>query len=1040
MAQSLKEWLGPFVAAELAHVLAWHKARTESSSLKKEPEERFNDDGSNFRSTVTSPPLTTDCKVQILSVISSKKPAILRVSDGFCSIRATLSEDARTLLEKELEEGLSEDTTGDVVSITSLTVISTPYGDAEGLVQLSIEELQYHFLLRKKLSNSRAIEETPEVKKLLDEVRRLRTAQYDDEEDGTDVPATQSSTVSNGVVAGTKRKVVDSPAPVRRKRPAPSLSKEGYEVEEGVNLARPAAPLQADRTNNASHQKPAAIGSKGAALLSLLGGPRAAPAEMARSDVDLPKVVAARPAHEQRGAEASAQVMEGTPKILPQQATPRQSTRVPYGRRRIPENQQRLLDSKDSWFPPLPGRRFPAPNVPMELLTIWNAQASQPPPSETTEATQAGAEEIASKSAVISISSSEESSGVSSEESSEAEEISPSQWPPSQPAKGEMLPPDSTLGSRLSGQSVSSPQKLPLRSPIKSQSVLPNGTFGNIPTGPRALQNQPTRSPAKAFLPVKPSPRNRASEVLIKGTQYSATSDEMEMDVPRPMPDPAVAHRQRRSEHMRAAQRQDWLRANYTYKTTKGAYKEDVHKDYTHTYPKDPVLWTEFSAVIKEVFPLCDKPPNEGIQRLDSVAQTSSARKLGSPQAQVGTQTKPQSVPVVVLKEHREWLQANCVYRHKPSRLVEDNAEVFARFNAKFPGGATAENLNKIIRAVFPRYREKDENGIMMRPQTPTPVARPPREQNLEVRTPRPPNSATEADEDLSDGHQMVSTTSAKPGPTPAAGFERPLALEHDSPTSARPATKHPSPRPISNQPANTKSRSPTAYEFTSEDPRSSVPGSEHLPAIVQRRRISLSSTPDRPFATNGPASSSIEPKTSRLPFDAASRTFNVRSTASAAPEAQPATLKAAPHPPSPNIQQQAREPGFTTHEDGIPRREGELAASQLAWTGDRKPASGGRGASLPMVNGDNPTEQPRRVTTDSVKGRSAARITPQLNGSHLQVSTKDTNTSPPATPSTFEDFRQAWKALKPGGAFAQTTSRPSRSAISGVNVLAWQA
>ncbi|KAK3661181.1 hypothetical protein LTR56_000304 [Elasticomyces elasticus] len=1035
MAGPLKEWLGPFVAAELAHVLAWNKARTESSSLKKEPEERFNDDGSNFRSTVTSPPLTRDCKVQILSILSSKKPAILRVSDGACSIRATLSEDARTLLEKELEEGLSEDTTGDVVSLTSLTVISTPYGDAEGLVQFSIEELQYHFHLRKKLSNSRAIEETPEVKKLLDEVRRLRTAQYDDEEDGTDVPATQSSAVSNDVVAGTKRKVVASPAPVRRKRPAPSLSKEGYEVEEGVNLARPAAPLQEDRTNNASHQKPAAIGGKGAALLSLLGGPRAAPAEMARSDVDIPKV--ARPAREQRGAEVSAQVMESTPKILPLQATPRQSTRVPYGRRRIPENQQRLLDSKDSWFPPLPGRRFPAPNVPMELLTIWNAQASQPPPSDTAEATQAGAEE-ASKNKVILISSSDESSEVSSEESSEAEEISPSQWPPSQPAKGEMLPPDSTLGSRLSGQSVVSPQKLPLRSPVKSQSVLPNGTIGNIPTGPRALQNQPARSLANAFIPNKPSLGNRASEVLIKGTQYSATSDEMEMDVPRPLPDPAVAHRQRRSEHMRAAQRQDWLKANYAYKTTKGAYKEDVHKHYTSTYPKDPVLWTEFSAVIKEVFPLCDKPPNEGIQRLDSVASTGSVNNPGSPQAQLGNQTKPQSLPMVVLKEHREWLQTNCVYRHKSSRSIEDNAEVFARFNARFPGGAAAEQFNKIIRAVFPRYRENAENGIMIRPPAPTPVARPPREPSLEVRTPRPPNTATEADEDLSDGNQVVPTASAEPGSPPAASFERPLALEYDSPTSARPATQRPSTRPIPKQPADTKSRSPASYGYTSEDPRSSVPRSE-LPAVVRRDRVSLSSTPDQSTATNGAAFSGIEPKARKPPPASTSRTSSIRSAAPTASKAQPASVKAQPHPTSPTIQQEASELGFTIHKDVEPRPEGILKTLRPEVTGVRKPASGGRGASLPMVNSDNPTEQPRRVTTDGGRERGAARITPQLNGSHLQVNTKDTNTSPPETLSTFEDFRQAWKALKPGGAFAQATSRPSRSAFSGVNVLAWQ-
>jgi hypothetical protein len=49
---------------------------------------------------------------------------------------------------------------------------------------------------------------------------------------------------------------------------------------------------------------------------------------------------------------------------------------VRYRRRRIPAAQKSLLEQQCAWCPSLPGKSFPHPNVPVELLTRWNSKAS----------------------------------------------------------------------------------------------------------------------------------------------------------------------------------------------------------------------------------------------------------------------------------------------------------------------------------------------------------------------------------------------------------------------------------------------------------------------------------------------------------------------------------------------------------------------------------------------------------------------------------------------------------------------------------------
>ena len=82
-----------------------------------------------------------------------------------------------------------------------------------------------------------------------------------------------------------------------------------------------------------------------------------------------------------------------------QDTPPAKTSQRDYARRRIPRDQQTLLDEASSWLPALPGKTFPQPNVPIELLKRWNAQVSAQAQGDEINAlpkknkAQAGAEE-----------------------------------------------------------------------------------------------------------------------------------------------------------------------------------------------------------------------------------------------------------------------------------------------------------------------------------------------------------------------------------------------------------------------------------------------------------------------------------------------------------------------------------------------------------------------------------------------------------------------------------------------------------------------
>ncbi len=544
MAQSITEWLQAFVVAELEAVLAEHGRSKKTGTLIHELDDRFSDDKSNFRSTVSSPQLTGDYRLQILSVSPSGNPPALQLTDGFCTIRATLSESARSTLESEIE---GADPTGDVFSLKGVTVVSTPWGMPEGHVQLTINDLQYHYHLRKKPKQCQPIEETPKVGRLLLEMMSIRNAQIDDTGGSQSEHQSQpkeSVTPSRGTLRAEPHTSIARSA-ASKKRPMPSLANEGFEVEGGVNIAKPSTASQADQSKPVIQQKQVIASTTSPALLSLLNRSHATNTGTLRSEQAAPACF--EPIRELPSNVSAKQMLSSTAKRTTQHATPRSTRRIAYGRQQISDDQQRLLDRKDSWFPALPGQIFPHPNVPIDLLTVWNAEAVLAASSVLDEA---------SRSRPVSIRSSEESSDVpsevSSEVSSEDEELTSSQWPRSSPpASREMLPPDSTIGSEKAGQ-----QRLPHRSPTKPQTVPPQGKVDDVRQGPKSAHRQ------QLPLPPKPPTRSDGGDggaIVIKGTQLSANGDEMELDVPRPLQDlQDTLHRRRRSEHYRSAQREEW--------------------------------------------------------------------------------------------------------------------------------------------------------------------------------------------------------------------------------------------------------------------------------------------------------------------------------------------------------------------------------------------------------------------------------------------------------------------------------------------------
>ncbi|RMX87216.1 hypothetical protein D0868_15021 [Hortaea werneckii] len=583
MAKSLQPWLGDLVEGELDAVIEWHKATQNAPKIKRDPDSRFHDDGSNFRSAVQSPPLTLDSKVQILEVICLSPSPIILLSDGNVSVKAKLSDTAVSVIEDELEEPLSTDMKGDVISINSINVVSTPYGPADGCLQLEVENLQYLYHLRKTVGTPNAIGQRQNVSTLLEEIRAIRAQQYTDGSP-TDAPSKRPRSRQNSVVpqwqaaagsahydtgapkaqldeggsqpgspSNSSTKTQTSPtihslqtqqgfatqakAPLKKARKGPSLGKEGYEMAGGVNLAKPMGPaLGIDK--NAVTSPPRSLRAEASTtntsqLLDLFGGRAKAPSrpsnaeEVIEIDVeksaDGDKATAATPRVERLGTTDHEAFHDSQRSVKRRRLSAQNSeTRIDYARRKIPAQQQSLLERKESWFPSMPGQVFPVPNVPIELLKAWDLAARDNHAQSAHEASHERDLESVGRAAPATerndhdgASSAwrhdrvDEDLGISSSSSS-GEEFDESQWPTSQPTptkdfssplKRSNLPPDSTEesagGSYKPSRSPEKPDNVQSRGPARSSRHMPEAT---------TMRELPHRSPQKHPLPPKPQP------------------------------------------------------------------------------------------------------------------------------------------------------------------------------------------------------------------------------------------------------------------------------------------------------------------------------------------------------------------------------------------------------------------------------------------------------------------------------------------------------------------------------------------------------
>lgn len=582
MAKSLQPWLGDLVEGELNAVIEWHKATQNAPKIKRDPDSRFHDDGSNFRSAVQSPPLTPDSKVQILEVICLSPSPILLLSDGSVSVKAKLSDTAVSVIEDELEEPLSTDMKGDVISINSINVVSTPYGPADGCLQLEVENLQYLYHLRKTVGTPDAIGQRRNVSALLEVIRAIRAQQYTDgsptdapsqlphSRQNSLVPQSQAAAGSAhydtgapeaqldeggsqpGSLSNSSTKTQTSPgihslqtqqgfatqakAPLNKARKGPSLGKEGYEMASGVNLAKPMGPaLGIDK--NAATSPPRSLRAEAsttdtAQLLNLFGGGGKAPSRPTNAEevigihveksADGDKATAATPRAERLGTTDHEALLDSQRFVKRRRLSAQDSKpRIEYARRRIPAQQQSLLERKESWFPSMPGHVFPVPNVPIELLKAWDLAARDNPAQSAHEASHKGdLESVGSAAPAIerndhdgarpSHDRDDEDLDIRSSSSSSDEELSESQWPISQPTptkdfssplKRSTLPPDSTEesagGSYKPSRSPEKPANVQSRSPAWSSRHMPEATI---------MCESPHRSPQKHPLPRKPQP------------------------------------------------------------------------------------------------------------------------------------------------------------------------------------------------------------------------------------------------------------------------------------------------------------------------------------------------------------------------------------------------------------------------------------------------------------------------------------------------------------------------------------------------------
>lgn len=633
-------------------MIKWKESSRYAPYVKADPDCRFSDDGSNFRCVVGSPPLPADSRVQLLKVISpARESAVVLLSDGQFSIKAILSVEALATLEDELGEKLSVEVKGDVFLIRSATVVSTPYGPEDGHIQLYIDELQYQFNLRRTPHGLPPVAQHDDVRGLFHQISQIRYRQYAEVDSVGDIVSGgpqldadtpkkaaqregESLTVSGLVpsplpLTGSSQTAVATqvPLPRKKRRMTPSLAQDGFTIETGVNLALPSGPLSsATRQENMRNALPN--------LRQLLQNQNQNCASLSHprdltfvlDNIDEPDF-----RNETIMRKSSPPISRPFPAALKHIATLHgslpnsiqsediSSFRLRYGRRKPPTSQQRLLDQESSWFPPVAGKQFPVPNVPIELLETWSSEGPiLVADALRSESSQVGGKQYSTECEPVTRT---EDSDSSSQTSSSEEELSWSQSPSQR--KEDYLPPDSTTNSGLrladyeihvqrrpSIQSPSRHERSPDKSDVRGLRLAGRQEeFKESPAWPStALSNNPkqlTRSKAWDSASQRPSPTSQSKisttlsgnpfdgghhnsresgandlpyrspardqqtsvnqfvpcskiDMAIDSKKSSCDDDEMEIDVPRAYRDPAKFHRQKRSEHFKRAQREAW--------------------------------------------------------------------------------------------------------------------------------------------------------------------------------------------------------------------------------------------------------------------------------------------------------------------------------------------------------------------------------------------------------------------------------------------------------------------------------------------------
>ncbi|GIZ40028.1 hypothetical protein CKM354_000338400 [Cercospora kikuchii] len=570
MAPKLPEpWLANFLTAELGAVVEWKQQILNGIKPDPETQSRFSDDGSNFRSEVASP--SSNTLVQLVEVLSSEDVVTAYISDGSWKVKARFSEEAVATFEEDSGSPITTEVSGDLIRLERFTVVSTPFGPADGFVQLHIDEIEYHTLRRTILGVSHPVEVLYDIRTLIESTKSLRIpanatrdAQKHAQNDPRPTVASPKTSKRSAAqepqttpIKKANRTLVSS----KRKSPGPTLGKDGFEVESGVNLHGPVQAVTHDI--DGSPPGPKTINPR---LTELLPAKRPAlpPKSLAAVEVtpqtqlptaQLPEKALVRPPPsrtasggskgDHRQHPASSAVVSETPlksasrKKAPHQddapiahtpsdavppsgtlqSTPRgkvsatNASLFAYARRKIPHDQRKLLDNPASWLPSLPGRQFPAPNVPMALLTRWNHEAEAGAAAASTSQLCADAyhQKPASRSEALvdSDSSSEHSDGTT-------QDFTPSpsnNWQARQAAVpaatwvDSSVESDASLGGYSRHQS-SSPH------PPDGLAMPPSSALGAVIRGTAQDDNELQVAPPRP-LPYRKSPKKRHGEAIL---------------------------------------------------------------------------------------------------------------------------------------------------------------------------------------------------------------------------------------------------------------------------------------------------------------------------------------------------------------------------------------------------------------------------------------------------------------------------------------------------------------------------------------------